>query len=491
MKQKILLVEPAYRTKYPPLGLMKISSYHKMRGDEVRFVKGNDKNVQYEYWDRVYIATLFTWTWDETVKTIDYYRKALFNSIGKCFVGGITASLMPDELFNATGIQPVEGLLDDPRKIEQDDDIIVDELPPDYSILGEVETKDFSYSNKDAYLGYATRGCVNKCGFCAVKTFEPKYIPYKDIKVAVRGIINRSGEKQNLVLMDNNVLASSDFNQIIEDIKELGFTKGAVFGPTRRKRTVDFNQGLDARLLTTEKMEKLAQIPLEPMRLAFDSIKEKEAYVAAVELAHSHGQKDMSNYILYNFHDTPADFYERLRINVDLNERFKSDGGVPTAIYSFPMRYIRLDAKNRDAVTQNGKWNKRYLRGIQVILNVMKGPVMPGREFFLQAFGRDFSEFTAICYMPEEFIRNRLVNGWRNMPSFEAQWAPYVTDWMEAYKGLSAREKDVLTQALAPNDAVLIQDEYERAGSNSIKRLLGFHLREQEIVAEYKSVNAS
>ena len=42
MRRNILLVEPGYKTKFPPLGLMKISSYHKKLGDNVKFVKGID-----------------------------------------------------------------------------------------------------------------------------------------------------------------------------------------------------------------------------------------------------------------------------------------------------------------------------------------------------------------------------------------------------------------------------------------------------------------
>jgi len=485
MNKKILLVEPAYKTKYPPLGLMKISTYHKMKGDEVSFVKGCSTDALYKYWDRVYIGTLFTWTWGETIKTIKFYSASLFNyTTERCFVGGILASLLPDDLFNQTGIVPVEGLLNAPKKIEQDDDIIIDNLPPDYEIIKQVENDSFKYSNTDSYIGYTTRGCVWKCGFCAVRTFEPDFIPYVDIKKVVEGIVKQSGEKQNLILMDNNVLASPKFNTIIDDIKKLGFIKGSTYGKTRRKRIVDFNQGLDARFLDENKMIRLAEIPLEPMRLAFDSIKLKDVYLKAVRLAHKYGQKEMSNYILYNYDDTPEDFYERLKINIDLNEEF-TKSPTKTSIYSFPMRYIPLDAKDRGIDTGNGHWNKKYLRAVQVILNVMKGPVMPGKQFFIQAFGRDAEEFKAIMSMPEDFIRNRLVSNWRDLDSVEARWMPYVKEWMTEFVWLSSADREVLIHAIGTSDIKLIQEQYAKS-ANHVKKLLELHLEENKIVTEAK-----
>ena len=45
--KNILLIEPSYRNKYPPLGLMKIAQYHGLHGknDNVHFIKGEDKSV--------------------------------------------------------------------------------------------------------------------------------------------------------------------------------------------------------------------------------------------------------------------------------------------------------------------------------------------------------------------------------------------------------------------------------------------------------------
>ncbi|WP_239458420.1 hypothetical protein [Faecalicoccus pleomorphus] len=66
---KVLLVEPGYKNKYPPLGLMKISAYQKILGDEVVFVKGENKTLKDIRWDRIYITTLFTFYWNRTIKT--------------------------------------------------------------------------------------------------------------------------------------------------------------------------------------------------------------------------------------------------------------------------------------------------------------------------------------------------------------------------------------------------------------------------------------
>jgi len=489
--KKILLVEPAYESKYPPLGLMKISTYHrKIKNDEVKFIRGCNDEVRDEYWDRIYITTLFTYTWKETIKTIRYYKETVFSLRRKIYVGGILASLMPNELFNETGILPIIGLLDHPRKIDQDDNIIIDDLPPDYEILNQVV---FPYAYKDAYLGYATRGCPRNCEFCAVNKFEPKYLSYIDIKKLISEIKNQNGEKQNLLLMDNNVLFSNNFDKIIEDIKESGFIRGATFGKTRRRRYVDFNQGLDARLLTERKMKRLAEIPLEPMRIAFDDINYKNAYIKTVRLAHKYGQKDMSNYILYNYKDKPEDFYERLKINIDLNEEFKAKAGnssaVKTTVYSFPMRYIPLNAKDRNVDTGNLNWNKRYLRGVQVILSVIKGPVMPGKQFFEQAFGRNPEEFIETLLMPDEFIRNRVKPNWQKIKVYEKRLMPYIRQWKQTYLKLNESEKNKLIDALSDNNLKHIQYSFDNTSSKKIKRLLKYHLMAPNIVKKYKIVD--
>lgn len=387
---KILLVEPGYKNKYPPLGLMKIAAFHKHCGDEVYFIKGLDKGLRGQLWDRIYITTMFSFHWAETVKTIKYYEFSVKDP-RNLFIGGPMATLMADEIQEETGFRPVKGLLNEKGKLGIAGDHKVDSMIPDYSILDEIKYK---YPTSDAYFGYMTRGCVRKCPFCAVPKIEPFYVDYVPLKKQIQKINDKYGEKKDLLLLDNNVLASGRFDEIIDEIQEVGFHKGAKLNNSFRY--VDFNQGIDLRLLTKEKLKRLAELPLYPLRLAFDHISLKYKYIQKIKWAADFGFKRLSNYILYNFIDTPEDFYERLRINVELN------GKLGTQIYSFPMKYIPVNNKDRKFTGKH--WTPRYLRSIQCILQATHGIVSPRREFFEAAFGRDIKEFRKLLIMPDKYI---------------------------------------------------------------------------------------
>jgi len=125
-----------------------------------------------------------------------------------------------------------------------------------------------------------------------------------------------------------------------------------------------------------------------------------------------------------------------------------------------------------------------------LILNVIKGPVMPGRQFFLQAFGRDADEFKAISSMPDEFIRNRLVRNWRDLRTYEDRWTPYVREWMTQFAKLSSAERETLTCAIASCDQDLIREQHARC-TGRVKRLLDLHLEEDDIVSAARRQNAT
>lgn len=427
--RNILLVEPGYKSKYPPLGLMKIAAYHKRLSDRVVFVKGCIPEMRAERWDRVYVSSLFTYYWKETVKAIEYYQESVPRR-SDVIVGGVLATLLKDDLELTTGATVKPGLLDTPGVLDPGDKTKIDTLTPDYSILHEA---NHTYTLQNNYLGYATRGCPNRCSFCAVHKIEPVFNGYFPLRRQVQLIEELYGEKQDLILMDNNVLASERFKDIIQDIKSLGFGKGATYSYrnksgriSTRNRYVDFNQGLDARLLTEEKMSLLSEIAIRPARIAFDDIRFRALYEEKIRLAAKYGIQHLSNYILYNFNDHPDEFYDRLMINLDLNEE------LGLHIFSFPMRYVDLKSKNRLTSTPGniGKhWNVKYLRAIQTVLIPTRGIVGTKRDYFLKAFGKDHNEFYKILLMPESYIFNRLKH--ESDGSTDLWWSQVcaLTDW--------------------------------------------------------------
>jgi bacterioferritin-associated ferredoxin len=176
-------------------------------------------------WDHVYVTSLFTLEWARTIDAVEY-AKTLVDSIDQITVGGIAATMLPDDMYRDTGIHPVCGLLNEPGKLGLPGDECIDQSVPDYSILDDI---DYVYPFHDAYFLSATKGCGNKCGSCAVQTLEPKFIPYIDIKEKIAAIDAEFGPKKDLLLMDNNVLRSSHFNQIIDDIIAAGFGKDAYY----------------------------------------------------------------------------------------------------------------------------------------------------------------------------------------------------------------------------------------------------------------------
>ena len=505
---RVLLVEPKYKNKYPPMGLMKISTYHKMIGDEVRFVKGTDPSIDEEVWDRIYVTTLFTFDFAISVKTIKHYMH-LVNDINALYVGGIMASLMPEKIIEATGIDRshiLTGLFTDTSVVGDDNDINVDQLPLDYDILEEI---DYKYPAGDNYFAYTTRGCPNHCSFCAVPILEPNFHITNNIVEQIQTIDRKYGPKQHLLLLDNNVLNTPDLKALVDDLCDAGFKRGAKYvdqgaykivmmryhngdradfldkkmmtylesfkkriksaemletflqivigaedaenyaeymlahedelspiiekyrNNTPKARYLDFNQGVDGRKINDDNMEQLARLAIRPLRIAFDDIKLKDKYCDAVRTAHRHGIKEISNYILFNYKDKPEDLYERLRINIELNREL----GIQ--IFSFPMKYSPIDRTDRDYVGEN--WTKKSIRAISAILQVTKGVVAAGSDFFYKAFGSTLDEYFELLAMPRELIMFR--------SHFEGNGM--TAQWKELYHELSDSQKQELLQLVS------------------------------------------
>uniref|UniRef100_C6DYA9 Radical SAM domain protein n=1 Tax=Geobacter sp. (strain M21) TaxID=443144 RepID=C6DYA9_GEOSM len=507
--ERILLVEPDYSNKYPPLGLMKLATYHKNRKDRVEFYKGKAPYTILNKIDRVYITTLFTFYYDITIETVKYYQDYIDNN--NIFVGGIASTLLYDDFKNDTNLENIiTGQLTCSSRIGYSDNINIDSLPLDYDILDDIS---YEYPSGDNFFIYTTRGCPRRCEFCAVSTLEPKFKETNHIISQITEIRDKFGDKRNVLIMDNNILFSSKLHETIDDLNAMGFQKNTpnYIYPNpidillkkiiRRKnngnvtiklehvlyeficnfkskiknfdtlseyeniikdmnisnvvdtvlkyrdnlftivekyrykkslqRYVDFNQGADARLLTTAKMNILKNIPIKPFRLAYDNIEETESYFAAFEIAYDGGVRHFSNYILYNYDDKPEDLWTRLHNSIIMFE-VKSD----IQAFSFPMKYAPLK-KSREYV--GDYWNKKFLSAINVVINVTNGSVAKEKDFFYKAFGSNIAEYRKILTMPNEFIKHRFL--------FEENGL--INQWETAYLSLTQEEKVILIEILS------------------------------------------
>ena len=513
---RVLLVEPNYKNKYPPMGLMKISTYHKMLGDEVRFVKGVDPSVDAAVWDRIYITTLFTFDFAISAETILHYMR-LVDDVSSLYVGGIMASLMPESIVEATGIDRshiLTGLFTDTSVVGDNNDINVDQLPLDYDILEDV---NYKYPAGDNYFAYTTRGCPNHCSFCAVPILEPNFHVTNNIVEQIKVIDQKYGPKQHLLLLDNNVLNTPNLESLVDDLCAAGFGRGAKYvdpgtynivmmryhngdraefldkkmiayldkfkkrikspekldtflqivigaedaedyagymlehedelspivekyrSKTPKARYLDFNQGVDGRKINDDNMTQLARLAIKPLRIAFDDIKLKDTYCAAVRTAHRHGIKEISNYILFNYKDKPEDLYERLKINIELNREL----GIQ--IFSFPMKYSPINRTDRSYIGVN--WTKKSIRAISAILQVTKGVVAAGSDFFYKAFGNTLEEYFELLAMPRELIMFR--------HHFEENGT--TATWKKMYQAMSDEQKKELMEFTSHTVAELKQ----------------------------------
>ncbi len=509
--EHILLVEPNYKNKYPPIGLMKISTYYKNKGDFVSFHKGLLSSIEVETYDKVFITTLFTFDFDICVEAIRYY--AAIVGIDNVFVGGIAATIMPKRFEEAIpGVHILKGQLINSDVLGYPDNVNIDILELDYDILWDIS---YEYPAADSYFIYSSRGCPRKCPFCAVKTLEPTFYECQNVREQIERVDEKFGSKKNLLIMDNNILFAPHLAKTIDTLVSLGFgaennhakksnemaimlhslsarkaigksykhllkriknkfisiNEKRINKDDSRKlqeisqtiiddekfvttlhdeyeficdffgrydyhkitRYVDFNQGLDARFFTAEKARLLAKVALKPCRIAFDDIRTKKEYFNAMELADQSGIRHFSNYILYNYTDAPKDLWNRLFMNVDFCERHKEI----KSLFSFPMKYASIEHTDRSYIGE--LWNKKYLRSINVILNVTSGVVAKEKDFFFRAFGQNTEEYLEILSMPDDFIRYR--------DYFEKNGL--IERWKVEYRRLTTEQETELIELLS------------------------------------------
>lgn len=214
---------------YPNLPLMKLSAWHKKQGDQVRWYDPFDGLI--EEYDKVYLSKVFSFTPDYDAPI--YSKEVIRGGSGYCIelIGG-------KEVFH--------------KEKDKDLPYEVEHIYPDYSLYPE-QTKDTAY-------GFLTRGCPRGCSFCHVKDKEG-LISHK-----VADLSEFWNGQKNVELLDPNLLACTEWEDLLQQLID-------------SKAKVNFNQGLDIRLMTDRKAEMLEQIPIYAIHFAWDRYEDKDLII--------------------------------------------------------------------------------------------------------------------------------------------------------------------------------------------------------------------
>jgi len=260
---KIGLVDVDNHTKldkcFPNLPLMKLSAYHKQMGDDVEWVK------PYCSYDIVYMSKVFSFT-------PDYDQVFYANEIIRGGSGYHIHLVDGKEHFDCAHHKNL------PDKVEH--------TYPDYDLYGITDT---------AY-GFMSRGCPRGCSFCHVKDKEGlQSRKTADLSEFFRG-------QKNIQLMDPNTFACPEWRDIISQLAESG-------------ALVDFNQGVDIRLMTDEKIHALMEVRTKAIHFAWDRYEDKPYVLPKLErfaAITGYGRQKVSVYILTNFNTTIEQDIERV-----------------------------------------------------------------------------------------------------------------------------------------------------------------------------------
>ena len=219
-------------SNFPNLPLMKISAYHKTRGDFVEFYN------PIKHYDVLYISKVF----------------------------GNEYSTLTEQTFNADLV--IKGGTGFAITVESDKEVYhkekdfnlpdeIEHIYPDYSLYPEY--------TQDKAFGFLTRGCCNNCDFCIVSAKEGR------CSMKVANLSEWWHGQQEIVLLDPNILACKQRVELLQQLID-------------SKAKVDFTQGLDARFMTEEVALLLKQVNTKMWHFAFDFMKNQEQILRGLKI---------------------------------------------------------------------------------------------------------------------------------------------------------------------------------------------------------------
>lgn len=263
------------RHRFPNLACMKISNYHKQQGHEVELLMDYESIIEY---DKVYISKVFTDT--------PFPTEVLS---------------LPNVEYGGTGFY-----FDKAPNLDDE----IEHTFPDYHLYDDFVKEMMSKGKRrnefkeylDYSIGFLTRGCFRKCGFCVNQKYDRvfKHSPLKEFYDPTR---------KKICLLDDNFLGCPQWKEMLEELRATG-------------KPFKFKQGLDERILTDEKCELLFSSKYDThITFAFDKIEDYEIIEEKLKMIRRHTDKQIIFYVLVGFDKTGK--YDENFWKQDIEDMFK------------------------------------------------------------------------------------------------------------------------------------------------------------------------
>jgi hypothetical protein len=255
---------------------MKLSAYHKARGDAVKLID--------DFSERFDIA----------------YCSKIFNLPALRQIPLLTQMPLADEIHSGGTGFAIEDVNGKERYHKNKDPALphgIEQIYPDYGLYSEL--------TKNTAFGFLTRGCPNRCGFCAVSCKEGlKSVHVADLSEFWRG-------QSKIMLMDANLLACDNAENLLTALID-------------SKAHIDFTQGVDARLVNDNTARLLGKMKIKMIHFAFDSMSSEAEVIRGLALFKKYSSttcRERKVYILTNYNTTHAEDWYRVKKVMELGFR--------------------------------------------------------------------------------------------------------------------------------------------------------------------------